>query len=86
MIVGNNKPINTNNTFQRQFDAVRENAGKTKAQPYSSTDYLKSFDISDSKSMADKSFMMLEERLSNGTISLEEYKRQCEKLNKIRRQ
>ena len=31
--------------------------------------------------MKEKTFAMLEERRRNGTISLEEYNRQCQKLN-----
>ena len=38
----------------------------------------------DKNDMADKSFAMLHERYENGLISLEEFTKQCNKLNKIR--
>ena len=41
-------------------------------------------DVMNKEEMADKSFQMIEERYKNGLISLEEYTKQCNKLNKLR--
>lgn len=41
-------------------------------------------DVTSKNEMADKSFEMLEERYKNGLISLEEYTKQCNNLNKLR--
>ena len=41
-------------------------------------------DVMNKNEMADKSFAMIEERYRNGLISLDEYTKQCNKLNKLR--
>jgi len=41
--------------------------------------------VLDKNDMADKSLAMLKERYSQGLISLDEFTKQCNKLNKIRR-
>ena len=41
-------------------------------------------DVTDKDEMADKSFAILHERYQQGLISLEEFTKQCNKLNKIR--
>ena len=40
--------------------------------------------VMDKNDMADKSFAMLHERYEKGLISLEEFTKQCNKLNKLR--
>ncbi len=80
MIIGNNSnksfnhnPINynTNNT-QKKFNS-------TPNQNHYNNPLNKN-------EMADKTYQMLEERLKNGLISLEEFHRQCNKLSKFRKE
>ena len=83
MIIGNNNNNfnNNNNKFHQKMKDIKQNGEKT-TQPYYHDNPNKSFDVLNKNDMKEKTFAMLEERRRNGTISLEEYNRQCQKLNK----
>ena len=72
MIIGNNKQNNQGNEIKPQnfTDDINQ-------KQY--TNVLSKND------MADKSLAMLQERYRQGLISLDEFTKQCNKLNKIRR-
>ena len=72
MIIGNNKKSNQGNEIKPQnfTDDINQ-------KQY--TNVLSKND------MADKSLAMLQERYRQGLISLDEFTKQCNKLNKIRR-
>ena len=81
MIIGNTNPNNNtnflkNNNNNKPNTPVNTIKEKTAAQINAN--------VMDKNDMADKSFAMLHERYENGLISLEEFTKQCNKLNKIR--
>lgn len=81
----NNQPNFTSN-FNERFNAVRENQ-KNNYGPVNmteSTRNMKYTDVNSANAMQDKAFAMLQDRLANGTISLEEFNKQCHALGKLR--
>ena len=85
MIIGNNSNNNFNNsnTFNQRMKDIQNNSKKL-TKPYYHGDPNKSTNILNKNEMREKSFSMLEERLRNGSISIEEYNKQCQKLNNIK--
>ena len=77
MIIGNDKinKINKNN------NPITNNI----SNPSYTHEEAKYKDASNRTEMLDKSMIMLQERYQNGLISYEEFTKQCEKLNKLRR-
>ncbi len=79
MIIGNNN-YNTNSNFNKNTSfgngPHKTIENKTAAQINAN--------VMDKNDMADKSFAMLNERYAKGLISLEEFTKQCNKLNKLR--
>ncbi len=94
MIIGNNNKNNLNgnqqnftSNFNERFNTIVNEAEKSKNNmPYFAEDTHKKHysDVNSKKEMSDKSFAMLQERLNNGVITLEEFNRKCNKLNKLR--
>lgn len=94
MIIGNNNNNNFNKTqpkftsnFEERFNTVVEEGLKNqeKISPYKETTQTAFFkNINDKNEMAEKSFAMLQERLNNGLITIDEFKKKCEYLNKQR--
>lgn len=98
MIIGDNKPENGNffknnndflnnekETFDKRIKQYKDN-GKAKktnifVKDLKSTQYSNS---SNQNEMLDKSLAMLNERLNNGTISLEEFNKKCNEIAKRR--
>lgn len=93
MIIGNN---NTNNSFKssptftsnfdERFNKVKEEGlrNQNKINPFQETSQTKQFSNVNSKNeMAEKSFAMLQERYNNGLISLDEFTKKCNQLNKL---
>ncbi|MBQ6323271.1 MAG: hypothetical protein IJI22_00375 [Bacilli bacterium] len=90
MIIGNN---NTNNNFTtkplpnftKNSDEKFKFKKSEKKEPITigkkSTDF---YNINSKSDMADKSYAILQERYNNGLISLEEFTKKCQQLNKIR--
>ena len=77
MIIGNNNFKN----FGRKINTTDNSISK----PNFNTEEIKYKDVNNSKEMLDKSMIMLQERFKKGLISYEEFTKQCEKLNKLRR-
>ncbi len=76
MIIGkDNFPKNTPN-FQNKPINLNNNQTQMPNNQY--------VDIGDKKNMADQSFELLQYNLEKGLISLDEFKRKCDKLGKFR--
>ena len=73
MIIGNNN-----------FDSLKKNNNPLNKPMVDINRKTYHTDVTDKDEMADKSFAMLEERYKNGLISLDEYTKECNKLNKLR--
>ena len=86
MIIGNNNF--NNNNFTNKFNRIKKEGERNKERLNPTLVDKKSFNYSNTKSkqqMADKSFAMLQDRYNNGLISLEEFTRKCNNLEKQRR-
>jgi len=91
MIIGSNNQ--NNNSFERKplskfttnFDEKFKQTESVRKEPMmigkKSTDH---YNVNSKSEMADKSYAILQERYNNGLISLEEFTKKCEKLNKLR--
>ena len=95
MIIGNNNNNNnfssnkTNFTsnFNERFTTIMNEGQKNsnKISPINETTQTKRYSkVNRKKEMSDKSFAMLQERLNSGTITLEEFNKKCNQLNKMR--
>ena len=89
MIIGNNSfnNQNTNQLFNTRLTEVKKNNEKTQnaVNPFATDKRaLANANITSKSDMLDKAFAMLQERLNNGTISLEDFNRKCNQLNKLR--
>ncbi len=93
MIIGNNNQNSMNKApsfhsdFEKRFNTVVE-ANKNnngRVNPYQIDQTAKHFsDPTNKDRMADKAFAMLQERLQNGTITLKEFHKKCEQLQRFR--
>lgn len=83
MIIGNNNGNNMNKAFNTKFNTIKENAINTKGvvSPISH-DTTKHRDVLSKSDMNDKAFAMLQERLNNGLITIEEFNKKCTQLGK----
>ena len=81
MIIGNNN-YNTNSNFMKN-NTPSNNNGNRHTLPERKAAQINA-NVMDKNDMADKSFAMLQERYENGLISIEEFTKQCNKLNKLR--
>ena len=84
MIIGNNS-FNQGNNFQNKMNAIKNNARKIRHNGMNNENINKYKDINNQNEMIDKSLAMLQERLNNGLISLNDFQKQCEKLGKLRK-
>ena len=89
MIIGNNNNNfnNDNMNFQNKFNTIKEENKKNNINinSYSNDHTNKYTNVYDKNEMIEKSFTILQERLNNGTITLDEFNKQCNKLNKLRK-
>ena len=93
MIIGANNGNSQNNmnnnftsNFNERFNAVQENNRKTfgTTNMAETTRNMKYTDVNSSNDMQDKAFAMLQDRLRNGTITIEEFNKKCSALGKLR--
>ena len=83
----NSNPTNFTSNFDERFNTVLKEAIKNgnKISPYAKDDKAMNYaNVNSKHEMADKSFAMLQERLNNGLISLEEFNKKCQQLNRRR--
>ena len=97
MIIGNKNnnpnPMNNNSgytqSFETRFNTIKEENKKNanNLTPFKENPKAKAFsDPTNKNGMADKSLAILQERLRNGTITMDEFYKQCQKLGKFRQQ
>ncbi len=83
MLIGNNTNFNNdNNNFNNKFRAIKENNNITKNIMNNDTNMYKN--ITNNNESVDKSFQILKDRLDNGLISLDEFNKKCQQINKNR--
>ena len=80
MIIGKDNNINFNN----RLNTIKQNNNnnKTSINQNHQIEIMQHSNIMSKNEMADKSFSMLQERLRNGTISIEEFNKKCIQLGK----
>ena len=82
MIIGNNNPT-SNSNFMKNVPNNPGSNDQRHSLPERKAAQINA-NVMNKNDMADKSFAMLQERYANGLISLEEFTKQCNKLNKLR--
>lgn len=84
MIIGsNNNQNNFTTNFNNRFSTIQNN-NQSSINMKETTTNMKYTDVNNSKDMKDKAYAMLQNRLANGTISIEEFNKQCHALGKIK--
>ena len=79
MIIGsNNNQNNFTTNFNNRFSTIQNN-NQSSINMKETTTNMKYTDVNNSKDMKDKAYAMLQNRLANGTISIEEFNKQCKK-------
>ena len=78
MIIGNTNN-NNNSNFNQKLNTIKENYNKNAAaiNMQDTTKNMKYTDVVSKNEMQEKAFAMLQDRLSNGTISPDEFNKQC---------
>ena len=88
MIIGNNNIgkqnfVSNNRQMQDRINDNNTNNMKPLVSPMNEkTSTMIHTDVMNKSEMNNKAFAMLQERLSNGTISIEEFNRKCKELGK----
>ncbi len=88
MIIGNNNIgkqnfVSNNRQMQERINDNNTNNMKPLVSPMNEkTSTMIHTDVMNKSEMNNKAFAMLQERLSNGTISIEEFNRKCKELGK----
>ena len=88
MIIGNNNIgkqnfVSNNRQMQERINDNNTNNMKPLVSPMNEkTSTMIHTDVMNKSEMNNKAFSMLQERLSNGTISIEEFNRKCKELGK----
>ena len=82
MIIGKDNNINFNNRLNTIKQNNNNNNNKTSINQNHQIEIMQHSNVMSKNEMADKSFSMLQERLRNGTISIEEFNKKCIQLGK----
>lgn len=88
MIIGNNNIgkqnfVSNNRQMQERINDNNTNNMKPLVSPMNEkTSTMIHTDVMNKSEMNNKAFAMLQERLNNGTISIEEFNRKCKELGK----
>ena len=87
MIIGNNSnnQPNYNSNFNERFNTIKHN-NEQNHDIVNMRETIKNMNhsnINNTNEMKEKAFAMLQDRLSNGTISLEEFNKKCRAIGKI---
>lgn len=85
MIIGNNfnNPNQQSNRFHNNFKRVQNQSNKSNAFVKNLSTFSHT-DAANKDAMYDKTLALLNERLQNKQITMEEFKKQCEVLGKRR--
>ena len=88
MIIGgkNNNFPSEQDRFNTRLNAVQENAslGQTNKWNQLDSDLTKSYDVNNKEEMTDKSLAMLQDRLNNGLISMDEFHKKWDEYRMTR--
>ncbi|MBQ9018901.1 MAG: hypothetical protein IJ097_01140 [Bacilli bacterium] len=85
MIIGNDNNFNnTDANFRKKFNTIKEASKNNINITNQKLETPKYTNINNKEDMIDRSFNMLQQRLNQGLISLDEFNKQCNKLNKLR--
>ena len=88
MIIGgnNNSFPSEQERFNTRLNAVQEHAaaGQTNKWNQLNGNLTKSYNVNSRDEMTDKSPAMLQDRLNNGLITMDEFHKKCEQINKLR--
>ena len=83
MLIGNNTNFNNdNNNFNNKMRTIKENNNITNNTINNDTNMYKN--ITNANETVDKSFQILKDRLDNGLITLDEFNKKCQQINKSR--
>ena len=94
MIIDSNNGNNQNNlsnqpnfasNFDSRLNTIKENYENNPGliEMKESTRNMKYTDVNSTNDIKNKTFAMLQDRLANGTITIEEFKKKCNALGKI---
>ena len=88
MIIGgkNNSFPSEQERFNTRMNQVTENSQKNQTNKWNLIDSnpTKGFDVMNKNDMADKALGILQDRLNNGLITMDEFNRKCEQIRKQR--
>jgi hypothetical protein len=87
IIGGNNNPFpSEQDRFRTKLNQVNENQQLHQTNQWNQLEGnpLKSYDVESKNEMADKSLAILQDRLNQGLISMDEFHQKCEQINKQR--
>jgi hypothetical protein len=86
MIIGgnNNSFPSEQDRFNTRLNQVNENSKMHQTNTWNQLEGnpLKSYDVTSKQEMTEKSLGMLQERLNQGLISMDEFQKKCEQINK----
>lgn len=77
MIIGKDK---FNKSFTKNYSSQNNNINTF--NHFNNLESMKNTNVLDKNEMRDKSFQILQDRLNKGLITIDEFNRQCNKLNK----
>lgn len=77
MIIGKDK---FNKSFTKNY--INKNNSINNINHFNNLESMKNTNVLDKNEMRDKSFQILQDRLNKGLISIDEFNKQCNKLNK----
>ena len=86
MIIGKNNLKNFTSNFEERFNSIKENNQRNQKEgnTFVKNQNNQYTNVLNKDEMADKAFMILQERFNNGLISLDEFNKKCNELNKRR--
>lgn len=87
IIGGNNNPFpSEQDRFRTKLNQVNENQQLHQTNQWNQIEGnpLKSYDVESKNEMADKSLAILQDRLNQGLISMDEFHQKCEQIHKQR--
>ena len=86
MIIGNNNKITKHDNFVKNFQTptTNTNPNPVRIDPFRKVEESHYIDPTNKNEIADKSFNILKQRLDQGLITLDEFNKKCNQINKLR--
>ena len=85
MIISNNNFNSNNNNFKSTVNSIKNGSIDTTHNHIDTIKPKAYKDINNKDEMIEQSIAILQQRLSKGLISIDEFQKQCEKLGKLRK-